>query len=81
MVIQTVQSYIHKYEAKIAEWDTKTDPLSEDQRARYYRMRDAFIKRIEVWKQSLKNDFDVLQENIDEGFEELEAEWYRIKKK
>ena len=71
---------INSYKQKIQTLDSMTDLLSEEDKQSYESAKRRFEQRLEAWQQTLGSDLAVFDNNVSEGYHELEAHIVNNKK-
>lgn len=80
MPIIDTEAYLSHFENMIDRWDEEAKGLTDEQRNYYEAHRDNFLGRLHAWRARVEEETTTLADNLDEGFNELEARWLEIKR-
>jgi len=64
---------INSYKEKIKKLDAMASKLPDEQKRRFKAEKKRFEQRLKVWQQTLGLDLVVFNNNVSEGYHELEA--------
>ena len=73
---QQVQKLVGRYHEAIRKLDSQMDRLSEAQKRQYEMKKERFIAQIRSWQKASEREFEQLESNLEESFNELESVWY-----
>lgn len=65
---------INSYKQKLHKLDSLAERLSGEQKRHYTAARKRFEQRLEAWQQTLGSDLAVFDNNVSEGYHELESQ-------
>ena len=77
---QQVQALVGRYQAAIATLDSRADKLNDKEKAEYERKKDRFIAQIRSWQKASEREYEQLESNLEQSFNELESVWYSVQR-
>jgi uncharacterized protein YukE len=75
-----VQALVGRYHKAIGTLDSQTDRLDESQQKQYEQQKERFVAQIHSWQKASEREFEQMQSNLEESFNELESVWYHARR-
>jgi len=71
-----VEQLVGRYQEAIKKLDSKIDRLDRTEKSKYEQRKERFIAQIRSWQRASEREFNQLESNLEESFNELESVWY-----
>ena len=81
MESQQVQTLVARYQAALKQLDQRIDRLSETEKKKYEKLRERFVAQIRSWQQVSQREYQQLESNLEESYNELEAVWFSVQQR
>jgi len=74
MNVPLLDAEINAYKKKIQKLDGMAENLTEEKLSKYKAARNRFEQRLKAWQRTLGSDLVLFNNNVSEGYHELEAQ-------
>jgi len=73
---QQVQALVGSYYNKLKKLDSQAKQLTAGQQKEYAERKNRFIAQIRSWQKASQREYEQLESNLEQSFNELESTWY-----
>ena len=76
-----VQTLVGQYHEALEKLDSRINRLSEVEQIKYTQQKERFVAQIQSWQKASEREFNQLESNLEESYNELESVWYNAQQR